>query len=238
MDPCAIHKQKSHTFAAQTKQYIIQKYLESTREQNANYANVPIAPIAPVTPVYNHHHHQNYHVHQPSRLSHRSHHHVHSRTHSQHYYQTMYPEFNQYYNVSNLMQLGMARSHHSPGNEPPPPHMHNPPQLDCITVMQVCNELGNNIDSSPAMPESRQYSIIRTKRALFKLAYPQMRTTKGNFLDQRTRTYVKAGETISVLGPSKDDRSKVSICYNEKHFDMPHQLTLPPPLTWNQPVMQ
>lgn len=230
MDHCNVHKQKSHTFAADTKKLIIQKYLESTRREQANYANVPADnQTPPVTPV---HHQQNYHVHHPSRVSHhsRSHHHVHSRTFIQHYYRPLFThDVNSYYNMPNV---GMTRSHHSPvlNRPPPPPHMHNPPQLDCITVMHVCNELGNNIDSSPPMPESRQYSVIRFKQTLVKLAYPQMRTTKSDFLDHRTRTYVKAGETISVLGPTKDDRSMVSICYRGQHLVIPHQLTRPPPL--------
>lgn len=230
------YRQKSQTLQPSDKHYLLDKFFASHMAQvgadRANYANVD--PIDQEESFLMHHHHQ------PSR--HHSHHHtrphqhVHSRSHSQHYYHTMYQvnDLNNYYNISTIVPA-ITRSRRSPINEPPPP-IHNPvAHLDCITVMQVCNELGNNIDSSPPMPNPRNYSILNTREGLFKVAFPQTRAMKNNYRDPLTGTVIKSGESVSVLGPSKDDRSKFTVCFNDKHIDLPHQHTLAPQITtrWN-----
>lgn len=238
-------QRRSHTLHGNMN-FIIQKYFAS---QNAlanaqeigprNYANVPLDSDNLVTPVLNFSH--NHHHHQPSRISHHSrsnHQRVHSQSQSQHLYHTTHGvnDLNNYYNICNIFpQHGpISRPCHSPINEPQPP-MHNPKNFNCLTVMHVCNEMGTNIDSAPPMPKSRQYTISRTRNALFKVAFPQTRTMKVDYQDMRTKTFIKAHEDITVLHPSKEDRSKFTVCYNEQHFDMPHQHTLALPIKarWN-----
>lgn len=233
---------KAQTLQPDGRMFLMQKYFNtaiSPWAQPTTYANVPIErDTTPVAPAMHqpHQDHHGHHQRQPSRHSHRSHNHqhLHARSHSQHYYQPMLSQGlndpNCYYNVA---PPGVARSRHSPINEPLHPIHNQPAQLDCITVMQVCNELGNNIDSSPPMPSSRKYSISNIQGGLLKIAFPQTRTMKVDFRDHVTRTFIKSGETISVLEPSKEDRSKFTVCYKDKHIDLPHQFTQPSPIHWN-----
>ena len=231
---------RSHTMNADMG-YMIQKYLESynpAQEIGINYANVPPVSNDLVTPVHNFSHSHSHHHHQPSRISHHSrsnHQRVNSQSQSQHLYHTTHG-VNNYYNISNVFpqHSPISRTCRSPINEPEP-IKHNPENFNCLTVMHVCNEMGNNIDSAPPMPKSRQYTISTFRNALFKVAFPQTRTMKVDFLDMRTKTFIKANESITVLHPSKEDRSKFTVCYNNQHFDMPHQHTsaLPVRSRWN-----
>jgi hypothetical protein len=232
------NRQKAFTLQ-NNKRYIFEKYFKDFQQSLAtNYANVPLDHESPPSLKATANHHANNHHHrQVSRHSHHSRsQHVHSRSHSQHYYQTMHHQFhpsvndpNNYYNLTNLVgpPPPMTVSRHSPINEP---LLNNRTHLDCITVMQVCNELGNNIDSAPPMPSSRQYSIVITNNGYFKMAFPQSRTMMKNFQDPNTKLFIKAGEIVSVLGPSKEDRSKFTICYKEQHIDVQHQYCLALPI--------
>lgn len=213
------YRQKSQTLQPYEKQFLINKYFASQMAQIANYANVPVDREEP--PMM----HQRGHSHSRSH-----HHHIHNRSHSQHYYHTMYPanDLNNYYNISNIgPAIITPRSRHSPINEPPPP-IHNPAQLDCITLMQIWNELGNNIDCPPPMPPSRNYSISNAREGLFKVMFPHSRMMKADYNDPTSRTFIKSGDIVSVLGPSKVDRAKFTVCYKDRHVDLPHQLTQPP----------
>ena len=220
-----LHYRSEH--APPDKDYLLVKYFEKLREmreqqeERANYANVPIDLENPIS-VQNHH---------QSRRSHHfrsPHQNLHSRSHSHHYSHTMphhQPPVNDPNNYCNISNLGIpVRSRYSHINEPPPP-VHNRGKLDIIAVMHVCNELGNNIDSAPPMPSSRKYSIANTNQGLFKMAFPQMRTMKKDFVDPTTCTQIKAGESIRVMGPAKEDRGKFSILHKDRYISLPHQLT-------------
>lgn len=236
------HRQKAQTLQPGGNMFLLQKYFDSANApwvQPTTYANVPNHeddPLSPISHQQHQTHHNHHHQRQQSRHSHRSHHHqhLHARSHSQHYYQPMLTQglndLNCYYNV---VPPGITRSRHSPSNEPPRPIHTHPGQLDCITLMQVCNELGNNIDSAPPMPSSRKYTISRTQGETFKVALPQKRIMNVDFCDQFTGTSIKAGESISVLEPSNDDRSKFTICYDHKYIDLPHQYTQAPQVHLN-----
>lgn len=212
--------------------FIIQKYFQSRGDpmietiERANYANVgplneSIIDEHLVVPLP--------HKYMPSNRS--SHHnHMHHRSQSQHYYHTMGGQANEsnhhnnYYNLSNMgTTVVTARARHtSPINGPPPLHNRVAP-LDTITVMQVCNELGYHLDSAPRMPPPRNYSISKDRRS--KIAFPQQRYVKTQFTDPITNVTLQPDAPITVLGPSKDDRSKFEVCYNNYHLDMPHQWT-------------
>jgi len=210
-----------------SKQFMLNKYftsqMNSVDSERANYANVP--PDADETLLIRPHQHQPHNPHP------RPHQHVHNRSHSQHYYHTMCQvnDLNNYYNLSNIgTTIIPARSRHpSPINEPPPMHNHVT-QLDSITIMVVCNELGI-LDSPPPMPNPRKYSVSGSRECgLYKIAFPQRRFVKGHFTDPNTGICLTPGSLVSVLGPSKDDRAKFTVCYNDQHIDMPHQLTCHP----------
>lgn len=205
--------------------FMISKYFNSQLAQEAdraNYANVPLKDPEE----------QLFMQQQPHHLHTRPHHqHVHSRSHSHHYYHTMCQSNDvhqsNYYNLSNFgTTIIPARStrHPSPINEPQPMHNQVAP-LDNITFMQVCAELGN-IDSPPPMPSSRNYTISGTREGgLYKITFPQRRYIKGHYSDPITGVSLTPGSIVSVLGPSKEDRGKFTVCYNDKHIDMPHLLT-------------
>jgi hypothetical protein len=80
------------------------------------------------------------------------------------------------------------------------------------------------------MPSSRQYSIVSFDDRYFKVAFPHTRTMTKRFTDPHTKLRIEPGETVSVLGPSKDDRSKFTICYKEQHIDLAYQYTKPLPI--------
>lgn len=225
------------------KQFMLIKYFASqfnpVDSERANYANMPTAQEEPIMPNQTRHHsHHAHHLHHPRP----NYQHVHSRSHSRHYYQPMCQvnDLNGYYNLSNIgTTIKPARSRlPSPVNEPPPIHS-RVAQLDSITVMQVCVELGNLVDSPPPLPSSRHYTISDSRQCgLFKIKFPQRRYIKGQFTDHVTGTSLPPGSIVSVLGPSKEDRSKFTICYNEQHIDIPHQLTQlthqpQPPTHWS-----
>ena len=88
-------------------------------------------------------------------------------------------------------------------------------------------------------PEERQRLLTNMKAAfrgqrmfkpagLYKFTFPQRRFIKGQFTDPVTGISLPPGATVSVLGTSKDDRSKFTVCYKDQHIDMPHQLTQAP----------
>lgn len=233
-------RQKAYTFneGHNDKNYIMEKYMRSLTQEGqvTNYANIQQPDIsATSTLAANRIISKNHHQRQASRLSQSQ---LHRRTHQQHYYQTMHPHHtvhpsfnipNNYYNLTGLNGTvppppAITGPRHSPMHDPPP-LLNNRTQLDCITVMQVCNELGNNIDQAPPMPRSRQYSIVRTNNGNYKVAFPQTRIMTKNFHDQHTKLEIKIGEVVSVLGPSREDRSKFTICYKEQHIDVQHQYT-------------
>lgn len=203
-----------------SKQAQVHKYLHSQMDSidsgRANYANV-LHPSRP-------------------------HQHVHTRSQSQHYYHTMCPsanDFNNYYNISNVpggtTNIPTRSRHPSPIIEPPTIHNHIVHHIDSITIMQVCNELGY-LDSPPAMPSSRNYTISASKECglLYKIPFPQRRFTRGQFTHPFTGMSVAPNSLVTVLGPSKEDRSKFTVCYNDQHIDIPHQLThVPEPTHWN-----
>lgn len=200
-----------------------------------------------------HGHRSHQHQHQPSNLhqNHRSNN-LHHRSQSQHYYQPntlcQVNDFNNYYNISNFGgTIIPARSRHpSPINGivdhqspivPPPPSMqqltHN---MNNIDMMQVFNELGC-LDAAPPLPEPRNYTISRTRNSLYKVALPQRRLIKGQYTDILTGISLTPGTAVSVLHPSKEDRSKFTICLNDQHHvDISHHLTHVPQPTaphWN-----
>ena len=103
--------------------------------------------------------------------------------------------------------------------------------------MQVlCNDLGHNIDSAPSEPCPRNYSIVRTRDGLIKVGFPQIRKLKVDYLEPKTKTLIKAGEIITVLGLSKHNKSLCPdrpdmfyACYNGYlNFDIDHHLTTSP----------
>lgn len=235
------YRQKSQTLQPNDKQFLLNKYFASqmaqlARQDRSNYANVFVDQEEPAFLL---HHHQPRHLPRHS-LPHHHQQPLHNRSHSQHYYHTMYPvnDLNNYCNISTIGQaIKPARTRpQSPITNEQPSPLNNPvAQLDCITVMQVCNELGNNIDSAPPVPNGRTYSILRTRDGLFKVAFPQTRVMKSDYADPHTGTVIKSGESVSVLGPSKEDRSLFTVCYQDKHMDLPHQLTRAPQIKTRWP---
>lgn len=197
------------------KHFIMSKFFNS--QKRADYANVPPEPEQSLSSPY--------HLHQPHPRSH--HPHVHTRTHSQHHYHTTCPVNvpNQYYNL----EPPPARSKHvSPINEPPPMHTRVVQQLDNLTIMQVCNELGYELDSNPPVPPPRSYTISASRDGVFyKNPFPQARFVKGGFTEPKSGTYIPKGSLVLVLCVSKEDRSKFTVCFQDQHVDMPHQLTQP-----------
>lgn len=208
-------------------QFILEKYFDSQFKERANYANVG----PPTESIVDDQHFQPRLNCYTSKSPHQ--HHMHLRSQSQHYYNAMANQtndsnhHNNYYNLSNLgTTIIPARSRHpSPYNSHIPQHNHIPP-LDPIVVMKICNELELHLDSAPPMPAPRNYSVIKSRdRSLYKMPFPQWRYVKGQFTDPLTRITLPAGAPIMVLHPAKDDRSKFTVCYNNLHLDIPHQLT-------------
>ena len=221
------YKQRSKTLQPD-KKFLMEKFFEKLSEQQerANYANVPVDSGGDSIIS------QNNHMLRPHQL--RSHHQsLHSRSHSHHYCHTMpysppANDLNNYYNISNV-RPPLTRSRHSQVHEAPSPPVNTcVEKLDCLAVMHVCNELGNNVDSAPPLPSSRKYSIAITNQGLFKVAFPQIRTMKGDYFDPTTRTLIKAGDLVSVSGASKEDRGKFDVYHYHKCISLPHQLTLSP----------
>lgn len=185
--------------------------------ERASYANVPLDPDTNV-PL--------------SHMQQAQHNHFHNRSQSQHYYHTMRNnnDPNNYCNLSNFgLNLMPTQSRHpSPILDVPTIHNHHLPQLDSITILRVCNELGN-LDSPPPMPNSRDYSISRSREyGLCKIKFPQYRFVKSKFTEPGTRKTLAAGNLVTVLGPSKNDRSKFTVSNSIHFLDIPHQLTAPP----------
>lgn len=170
--------------------------------------------------------------------------HFHCRSQSQHHYNAMLhppPDYNNYYN---LPQGDPCLDH-----SPPPPiimpsrqHQHNQrhhhhhhhhqqqqqqrrTQLDSITVMRLSAELGVNIDEAPRMPPSRKYSISTRGRDWYRVPFPQTRVMTVDVNDPEENIHIRKGESVIVLGPSKGDRSKFTICYNGGHIELPHLFT-------------
>lgn len=222
-----------------SKKFMIEKYFTSMKEPDpAKYANVPMKQdeSQPFMDLNYQHRHVMHH------LQARPPHALHSRSNSRHYYHArcQVNDPNNYYNLSNIGTIIPRSSHPSPHqlHEHPPPN-HNHAQFDSLTIMQVCNEFGN-LDSPPPMPPPRNYTVTRVQDgSLFKVMLPHRRTTKFQYTDHTTGTSIPPDSTISVLAPSRDDRSKFSICVcidgHYRHIDMPHQLTQAPSLItpWN-----
>lgn len=236
------HQQRSQTLQPMRgnlhpePNFILQKFFQSTHEYHneleyaatdnrANYANVgPVATDHSLALALPRHHYT-------SRPHH--HQHVHSRSQSQHYHhmnQSNDPiNLNNYYNLSNIDTIIPARSRHSPANAVAPMPNQTVPLLDSMTMLQILNELGQSIDTSPSMPPSKKYTISGSSSSgFFKVFFPQCRVVKGKYTDPLTQISIKPGETVSVLGYSRDDRSKFTVCYKDTHIDMPHQLTIAP----------
>lgn len=209
------------------KDFLLERYLKSQMERD-NYANAevihPHEPFAPKPRNTARPPNISFHHSRPSFYQHQhQHQHLHSRSQSQHHYHTMHQGDMTYYNAAAMPRIMQS----VPINEPPPT-IHKQ-QLDTITMMQVCNEFGN-LDSSPQLPGPRNYSIIRTQGCLQKVGFPQTRTLKKRFHDPLKGVFIEKGDPVSVLGPSKDDRSKFTICHYDNHIDIPHQLTNQPSL--------
>lgn len=214
------------------KQFMINKYLVSLMKadsERANYANVQLDRDQTL-PMQDRH--------QPSNQHHQ---HLHTRSRSQNHYHTMCHQVNDpnnYYNLnigSTTIIPERARHHSSPMNKAPlapssvvPPPVHNRlAQFDTITIMQVCNELGN-LDTSPPMPSPRNYTISGSKNCcMYKNPFPQCRYLKGQFTDPITGISIPPRTPVTVLCVSKADRSKFTVCYRDHHIDLPHQLTHP-----------
>lgn len=181
----------------------------------------------------------------------RSHSHVHTRTHSlsQHYYHPLAPldDFVNYYNVSNAIQP--TRSHYPTSiNDSPPPlinnnnnhnhhhhHHQNAPvfdQLSPIQIMKLCCELGQQVDSPPPVPPSRNYTIMAGQD--LKVMFPQRRVLKTPCSSPLAGVSLAPGSVVTALGPSREDRTKITILIGDQQVDLPYQLTYPPHIyNWN-----
>lgn len=195
-------------------EFMLTKYFNS--QKRAEYANVPLEPEQ----LFPHHLHQSH--------PRSQHPHVHTRTQSRHLYHTTCPlnVSNQYYNLEQAIIPTRSR-HASPINEPPPMHG-RVVQLDNLTIMQVCNELGYELDSNPPVPPARSYTISASRDCVFyKNRFPQERFVKGSFKDPKTGVPIPKGSLVTVLHVSTEDRSKFTVCFQDQHIDIPHQLTQP-----------
>lgn len=201
-----------------SKQYMLAKFLNSTQDPNGAYANVH--QELPEEPLILPHHLNN---HTPRSI----HQYSHSQGHSQHHYHTTYraDDPSNYYNISTIEPaiIPTRPKHVSHIIEP----IHNPPTpLDSLAVMQVCNELGYDLDSNPQIPPSRNYTVFRSAgRHLYKNTFPQRRLMRDYYTDPVTQASLPPYSMIDVLGVSKKDRSMFFVKYNDLHVDVPHLLT-------------
>lgn len=204
----------------ESKRFIMAMYFNSQDPDRAKYANV-------------HHHEQDeqplsdaHLLHQPIPRHHNQY--AHSRSRSQHHYHTMCQanDPTNYYNLSNFEQtiIPAQSKHVSPINEPL--NMHNTvAPLDSIRVMQVCTELGYDLDSNPKIPPSRNYTISVSRGCAFKSPFPQRRFVKELYTDPVSGQTLTPDTLVTILGVSKRDRSKFGACFNDQHVEIPHRLT-------------
>lgn len=207
-----------------SKQYLLAMYLNS---QDPNGAYVNVHQELPEEPFVLPHH-----PHNPIPRS--LHQYSHSRSHSQHHYHTAHPaeDPSNYYNISSVEPTNIPTrpKHVSPIDEPLT--IHNPlTPLDSIGVMQVCNELGYDLDSNPQIPPSRSYTISRSKgRTLYKNSFPQERFMRHHYTDPITRISLLPFSMIKIISVSKKDRSMFLVNYNGLFVDVPHQFTQQQPI--------
>lgn len=235
------HQQRSQTLQPMRgnlhpePHFILQKFFQTTHQYNnsldchatdnrANYANVEqVTPSQSMALALPRHHFTNRPTH---------HQHMHSRSQSQHYHHMSQTNDqinpNNYYNLSNIGTIIPARSRHSPTNAVAPMPNQSFPTFDSMTMLQILAELGQNIDTTPSIPPSKKYTISASSSGIYKVFFPQCRVLTGKFTDPLTQISIGRGETVSVLGYSREDRSKFTVCYKDNHIDMPHQLTKAP----------
>ena len=207
----------------------------------ANYVNVPgQEPPRLFSPLQNHPRHQHHHhTRHASSTTRHGPNNFHSRSQSQHHYNTMsqQPEYINYYNIAGPT-IGPANR--SAQASPPPlfsqPSPQRRVQLDSMTVMRLGVELGVPIDAAPKMPPRREYSISKTPDGyMYKILYPQTRIMATDVNDPDVDIHIRKGEPVMVLGPSREDRSNLTICHKERHIDIPHQYTQKPPVSIDYP---
>ena len=101
--------------------------------------------------------------------------------------------------------------------------------MDSMTVMRLGVELGVAIDAAPEMPKSRKYSVSEASNGqMYKFLFPQTRVVATDFSDPQEDVFIRKGDSVTVLGPSDEDRSKFTICHKEGYVDVPHQYTQRP----------
>lgn len=202
-----------------SKEYLLAMYLNS---QDPNGAYVNINQELPEEPLILPHH-----PHNPIPRS--LHQYSHSRSHSQHHYHTAHQanDPSNYYNISNVEPNNIPISSKRVSHINEPLTIHNPlTPLDSIGVMQVCNELGFDLDSNPQIPPSRSYTISKSSgRTLYKNSFPQKRVMKDHYTDPSTKISIPTFSMIKVIGVSKKDRSMFLANYNGFYVDIPHHFT-------------
>jgi len=227
---------KFHTMQPGDRGFLkVHHYLKSIQKAHENYENVQsmVDKQALIAGHQSHSHHQHHRQISNTRLAQN---HFHTRSQSQHHYNSMLPpsEYNNYYNLPHIDAAfpGIARPRTSPPPSPPliiqSPPQQKRVQLDSMTVMRLGAELGVPIDAAPEMPPCRDYTIVSKDGHLYKIPFPQTRIMATAINDPQENVYLQKGDTVIVLGPSNEDRSKFVVCYKNGHIEIPHQYTQRP----------
>lgn len=206
------------------KRYMINKYFESLIVDKEKYANMPPVHNESQQPVQKEH--NTGHTIQPSPygLDCGSQ----SQHHCQNYNQADDP--NNYYNMFDLR----GPNHRSTTNETLP-MIQNHGQVDSITVLQQAWTDRGNLDTEPPLPSPRKYSIASAPDGCrYKVKMPHRRLTKFPFTDPKLGVFLRPGSCVTVLHPSKQDRSKFTVLYQLEStcmaIDIPQQITAEPSL--------
>lgn len=112
---------------------------------------------------------------------------------------------------------------------------HVPGKINLLSLMEINARLGLAVDSSPPVPDSRQYSIVRNLPTRhghpLKVKFPQQRMMKKKYTDSGSGCGLKEKEVVVVSGPSQEDRSKLTVCLpNGLAIDVPYQFFYPDPI--------
>lgn len=193
------------------------------KAEKTNYANVGVdhqhsCDQARLVNTLTHRHQLSWHHHQRSPSNQFS---KLSRSHHQNYPCSIYPinDPNSYYNLSNIDTIKPRSHHQSPIHEhmAPAPIKSQITQFNSIDIMQICNAIGQQIDSPPRTPQPRKYTVCLGQDGNhYKINMPQIRFLHNDYSCPKTGTFWKKSTPVTVLEPSKEDRSKftIGICDN------------------------
>lgn len=233
------HRQRSLTLQNDQKDnYMLNRYFKSISQfdaERANYANVPIDNID----NEDHHNHQPYLSLAPQTHTKSRNQHAHRRSHSQHYCPSVCHVndhlHNQYYNFPPTILPARSR-HPSQIHETQPSHDHGHiDNFDTLALMKVCTVKGH-VDSPPPMPPCRNYTVAKGhNHNLYKIMFPHNRHIRGHFTDLATGITLQPGHQVTILCIAPEDRSQFTVCFRDQHFNIPHQLTYPPQITFKHP---